>query len=793
MPKPFWSTAILAGLIVGCTVQTAHAAPVAEEIERYCVRCHNARLQTGGLVLETLDPAQPGAHIDVWEQVIRKLRAGVMPPAGAPRPDDATYVSMIAELETALDAHAAATPDPGRTSVHRLNRTEYANAIRDLLALEIDGETLLPGDNSLQGFDNIAEVLTMSPGLLERYLLAAKKISRLALGDPAIRPETTVYSLPYLTLVQDVRMNEDLPFGSRGGTAVRHYFPADGEYEIRLYLQRNALNVGNNVRGLDARNLLDLRLNGERLKRFDIQPALGEMGRGGYVIDRTDEQLRLRITTTAGEHTLGVAFNRDHRYVEGVGMSVLPPASDGYGAGTQTNVNFGRIDSGLDRIEITGPFNAARPTATAPRDRLFTCRPGGPADEACAAEILGTVARRAWRRPVAADELDMLLGFFRTARDEAGAFDDGIERGLVRVLTDPAFLFRVEHDPAGAAPGAPYRLGGLDLASRLSFFLWSSLPDDALIDAAAAGELDDPAAVDAHVGRMLDDPRSDALIDNFFGQWLLLRNVATAQPDPQAFPEFDENLRTAFERESRLLLQHQLRANRPLTELLTADYTFVNQRLARHYGIPGVVGNHFRRMPLPADSGRAGLLGHGSLLTVTSYPDRTSVVLRGKFILENILGTPPPAPPAEVPPLEATEVHGSLRQRMEQHRANPVCATCHAQIDPLGFALENFDGIGKWRAEDSGVAVDASGALPDGTPFDGPSTFRSALLGRVAAYRATLAERLLTYALGRTLSPADMPAVREILRRTAAEGDTWRALIRNVTRSLPFSMRMAAS
>ncbi len=789
MAKPFWSVAVVAGLAL---VDTAQAAPVTEAIERYCVRCHNPRLQTGGLVLEALDPARPGAHVDVWEQVVRKLRAGVMPPPGAPRPDAATYQRLIADIEAALDAHAAAAPNPGRTSVHRLNRAEYTNAIRDLLALEIDGATLLPGDNSLQGFDNIAEVLTMSPGLLERYLLAAKRISRLALGDPTMRPETTVYRLPYLTLVQDVRMSEDLPFGSRGGTAVRHYFPLDGDYEIRLYLQRNALNVGYAVRGLDARNLLDLRLDGERLERFEVRPNLGETGRGGYTVDRTDEQLRLRVTTTAGEHTLGVAFNRDHWYVEGVGMSMLPPASDGHGAGTQTNVNFGRIDAGLDRIEITGPFDAARPAATAPRQRLLTCRPAGPDDEACAAEILRTVARRAWRRPLAADELDMLLGFFHAGRAAAGTFDDGIEQGLVRVLTDPAFLFRVEHDPPDAAPGTPYPLAGLDLASRLSFFLWSSLPDEALIDAAVAGELDDPAAVDTQVDRLLDDPRSDALIDNFFGQWLLLRNMATVQPDPQSFPDFDENLRAAFERESRLLLRHQLRADRPLTELLTADYTFVNERLARHYGIPGVVGNHFRRVSLP-DNRRAGLLGHGSLLTVTSYPDRTSVVLRGKFILENLLGTPPPAPPAEVPPLEATQVHGSLRQRMEQHRANPVCATCHAQIDPLGFAYENFDGIGKWRAEDGGSAVDASGVLPDGTPFDGPAAFRSALLGRVAAYRATLAERLLTYALGRTLSPADMPAVREILRRTAAEGDTWRVLLRNVTRSLPFRMRMAAS
>ena len=792
MARPIWSVAVAGALALGGATLTAQAAPVAEEIERYCVRCHNARLQTGGLVLETLDPAQPGAHIDVWEQVIRKLRAGVMPPAGAPRPDNATYGRMISELETALDAHAAATPDPGRTSVHRLNRTEYANAIRDLLALEIDGETLLPGDNSLQGFDNIAEVLTMSPGLLERYLLAAKKISRLALGDPAIRPETTVYSLPYLTLVQNVQMSEELPFGSRGGTAVDHHFPVDGEYEIQLRLQRNQLNVGHRVRGLDVPPEIDVRLDGERLRLFDDFRSSLPPGRGGYAVDTSDEVLRFRFTAAAGNRTIGVAFNRDHWYVEGVGVSTLPPASDGYASGSETHLNFGRVDAGLDRIEITGPFNGRRPAATAARDRLFVCQPAGPDDEVCAAEMLRTVARRAWRRTVADSEVEMLLDFFRDGRGTGGTFDDGIEQGLVRVLSDPAFLFRVEHDPAGTPPGTAYSLGGFELASRLAFFLWSSLPDDALLDAAEAGELDDPAAVDAQVQRMLNDPRSDALVDNFFGQWLLLRNMATVTPDPVAFPEFDDNLREAFEHESSLFLRHQIRADRPLAELLTADYTFVNERLARHYGMPNVVGSHFRRVPLTAGE-RAGLLGHGSLLTVTSYPDRTSVVLRGKFILENLLGTPPPAPPAEVPPLEATEVHGSLRQRMEQHRANPVCATCHAQIDPLGFALENFDGIGKWRTVDSGVPVDASGALPDGTAFDGPSTFRTALTGRVEAYRTTLAERLLTYALGRTLAPTDMPAVRDILRRTAADGDTWSALILNITRSLPFQMRMTAS
>ena len=797
------SKASAAGLLAFCAAfgaspaaRPALAQPGAAEtgavIERYCVRCHNERLQTGGLVLEHLDPAHPAGAVETWEKVVRKLRGGLMPPPGAPRPDRSAYAALIADIETTLDAHAAAAPDPGRPALHRLNRTEYANAVRDLLALEIDAAGLLPADNSGHGFDNVAAVLTLSPGLLERYLLAAKKISRLAVGDTSIRPETTTYDIPYMTLLQNERLSDDLPFGSRGGTAIRHYFPVDGEYEIKLRLQRNSLNIGNEIRGLEVLNDIDVRLDGERLELFEMGGRT--YGRGVYTDteDIEDERLRLRFTTTAGMRTVGVAFNRDHWYVEGVGMSLLPPASDAYASGRQTERDYGRIDMGLDRVSITGPFDAQRPVASAARSRLFTCTPAAADDEACAADIMQQVARRAYRRPLVADDLDTLLAFFRDGQQARGAFDDGIEQALIRVLTDPDFLFRVERTPAGAAPGVPHAVSDLELASRLSFFLWSSIPDDELLAAAAAGELADPAVFERQVRRMLADERSNALIDNFFGQWLLLRNISTVRPDPLAFPEFDENLRAAFARETERFLRSQVRGDRPLTELLTADYTFANERLARHYGIGDVYGSHFRRVALPANR-QAGLLGHGSLLTVTSYADRTSVVLRGKFILENLLGTPPPPPPADVPPLENTAVSGSLRQRMEQHRKNPVCANCHAQLDPLGFALENFDGIGKWRDVDGHVPVDASGALPDGTPFDGPTAFRDALLSQSDTLLTALAERMLTYALGRGVEAHDMPAVRAILRQTAADGNRWSSLILGVARSMPFRMRMAES
>jgi len=778
---------------------TANAAASAQSgtspravIDQYCVTCHSERAKTGGLVLENLDTANPGANAEIWEKVIKKLHSGVMPPAGAPRPDKATYQGLISGLEQSLDRAAAAAPDPGRPAIHRLNRSEYTNAVRDLLALDVDGKALLPADNSGYGFDNVADVLTVSPGLLERYLLAAKKISRLVVGDAATRPAASAYNIPYMTLVQEERMSEDLPFGSRGGVAIRHYFPIDGEYEVKVRVQRNSLNIGNEIRGLDVQNQIDVRLDGRRLEVF-------ELGGRNYAAmsyteteDIEDEGLQLRFQAKAGTHVVGVTFNRDNWYVEGVGMSRLPPASDGYASGRKTETAYGRVDMGVDRVDITGPFNGSVPVDSPSRKRVFTCSPTPGQEEACAQTILSAVARRAYRRPINATDTQTLMQFYQLGR-ASGSFDDGIEKGLVRILTDPDFLFRIERDPAGVKAGASYQVADIDLASRLSFFLWSSIPDDELLDLAANGRLNDPAVFDGQVKRMLADDRSNALLNNFFGQWLLVRNIATVRPDAKAFPDFDENLRHGFQRETELFLQSQLRENRPITDILTANYTFMNERVARHYGIPNVYGSHFRRVTLPESSNRAGLLGQGSLLTVTSYADRTSVVIRGKFILENILGTPPPPPPANVPPLENTAVKGSLRQRMEMHRKNPVCANCHAQLDPMGFAFENFNGIGGWRTLDGDTHIDPTGALPDGTKFDGPTSFRSAIMQHSDTFIGTLTEKLMTYALGRGVEAYDMPTVRQIIRDTSADGNTWSAFIGHIAKSMPFQKRRMES
>jgi uncharacterized protein DUF1592/uncharacterized protein DUF1588/uncharacterized protein DUF1587/uncharacterized protein DUF1585/uncharacterized protein DUF1595/cytochrome c len=761
-------------------------------ITRYCVGCHNARLRRGDLVLEGLDPSHPADNATIWERVVKKLHGGVMPPPGAARPDQDTYHGLIVALENSLDEAAAAHPDPGRSLVHRLNRAEYTNAVRDLLALEIDGQALLPADDSGYGFDNVADVLTVSPGLLERYILAAKKISRTALGDPTMGAAITTYNIPYMTLNQDDRVSDALPFGSRG-VAVKHYFPVDGEYEVRIRLQRNSLNIGNEIRGLEVQNQIDVRLDDARLKVFTMGGRKYNPGTYTATEDLEDQSLRLRFSAKAGMRTLAVALNKDEWYVEGVGMARLPLASDGYASGRQTELSYGRIDLGVDRIDVLGPFNGETPAASASRKRILVCHPKAEAEaDACARTIFSTLARRAYRRPVTSNDLSVLISFYKSGRTDAGTFDDGVEAALVRILTDPEFLFRVEHDPAGVKAGTPYAISDVELASRLSFYLWSSIPDDELITLAAKGKLKDPVVFEQQVKRMLADDRSNALLNNFFGQWLLVRNISTHRPDPKAFPEFDENLRQAFQRETELFLAAQLREDRPITDLLTANYSFVNERLARHYGIPNVYGTHFRRVTLPPE--RAGLLTQGSLLTVTAYADRTSVVLRGKFILENILGTPPPPPPPVVPPLENTKIDGgSLRQRMEQHRSNPVCANCHAQIDPLGFAFENFDGIGKWRTTDGKARIDPSGALPDGTTFDGPAAFRQALLTHREAFMSTLTEKMLTYALGRGVEDADMSTVRSIIKKTETSGNTWSAFILNVARSMPFQMRRAES
>ena len=749
------------------TQQTASGAPAVSPravLDRYCVTCHNERLETAGLALDTIDPGQVDDHAEVWEKVLRKLRTGLMPPFPRQRPDAQTYASLVSYFETALDRAAAANPNPGRPAVHRLNRAEYSNAIRDLLALEVDGRALLPPDESGYGFDNIGDVLSMSPGLLERYLLAAAKISRRAVGDPTLRPTTAIYKTSPL-LSQGDRASEDLPFGSRGGLAARHHFPLDAEYVLKVKLRGRG----------GAGHQLEIRLDRERVQLFD----LGER-----------EPLEIRLPVTAGTRLVGVSF------VNTLGQSLQvdgrppPPPITSFAYTLYPNA------PAVETIEIVGPFDGQVPDDTPSRRAIFACTPDTLEEELpCAREILTSLARRAYRRPVTDADTQPLLASYEHGRRDGGSFEDGVRWAVEALLVSPKFLFRLELDPAAVPPGTPYRLSALELASRLSFFLWSSIPDDELIDLAERDQLREPHLLEAQVRRMLNDPRANALVDNFIGQWLHLRNVRTVAPDATLFPDFDDNLREAFRRETELFVESQLREDRSVRELLEADYTFVNERLARHYGIPNVYGSHFRRVTY-ADDRRAGLLGHGSILTVTSPPHRTSPVVRGKWLLENLLGAPPPPPPPNVPSLseaEGGEKPASMRERMAQHRKNPVCASCHAKIDPLGFALENFDAVGRWRERNGAeeTLIDASGELPDGAPFDGPSTFRDALLREPwgTEFVGSITEKLLTYALGRGLEYYDAPVVRRIIREAKAGDYRWSSLILGVVESIPFQMR----
>ncbi len=759
-------------------------------LDRYCVACHNDRARQAGLTLESIDAGRVGrvaGEVETWEKVVRKLRGRAMPPPGRPRPAAAAYDAAAAALETALDAAAAADPNPGRPPIHRLNRVEYRNAIRDLLALEIDERALLPPDESGYGFDNVADVLSVSPVLLDRYMAAAGKIGRLALGDAVIRPAVETYTVPY-TRWQEGRMSEDLPFGSRGGLAVRHHFPLDGEYVIRLELQRA---YGNHIRGLQEPNDVELRLDRARIGRFTVggdgvRAPWDAVSRPSLYEQTADEGLEVRLDVAAGARLVSAAFVDRAAVAEGVleprpGVSSLAYARDRNAA------------MALGSIEIRGPYGGTTPRDTASRRRVFSCYPETPADEAgCAAEILSTLARRAFRRPVDEADVEPLLALYDEGRREGG-FEQGVQFALRGILIDPEFLFRIERDPAGAAPATAYPVTDLELASRLSFFLWSSLPDDALIDLAAAGRLREPGVLETQVARMLDDPRSDAFVDNFFGQWLLLRNMRTVAPDPDAFLDFDENLREAMEQETALFVESQVRGNRGVLDLLRADYTFLNERLARHYGVPNVYGNHFRRVPAAAH-GRGGLLGQGSILTATSYPNRTSPTKRGLWVLENLLGAPPPPPPPEVPglpdadhPEEARRL--SMRERMEVHRISPACASCHVLMDPLGFSLENYDGIGAWRTTEDGAPIDVSSTLPDGSRFAGPAGLRDVLLAAEERFVETVTEKLLTYALGRGVEYHDAPAVRGIARGAAAGGYRWSSMILGVVESTPFQMR----
>ena len=781
---------------------SASTSPERALVNRYCVSCHNERLKTADLRLDNVNIDDLGSGAAVWEKVVRKLRAGRMPPKGRPRPDKGTNDAFVAWLETGLDRAAAAAPNPGRLVPHRLNRVEYTNAIRDLLHLEIDGTSLLPADDAGFGFDNIGDVLTITPALLERYLIAAQRISRLALGDPTIPPAIERYQTPYLTLRQGERMSEEQPFGSRGGTVVRHTFPVDGEYIIRVRLERHALSIGHLVRGLDITNEIDVRIDGERVHMFTLggdlpeDAAVYDNSPGGRqdFLKHADDALDVRLPVKAGPRTIQVSFRKTNWEVEGIGPKTLPVVSWGFTAATETARDSGRIHMGVDNIQIVGPYNGTRPEDTPTRRRIFVCDPTSVDDEApCAQTILSTLARRAYRRPVTEEDLRILLDFYEDGR-RRGDFETGIQAALKRLLTDPEFLVRVEHDPVDATPGTAYRITDLELASRLSFFLWSSIPDDELLDLAIRGELSDPSVLQQQVQRLLADDRAEALLGNFFGQWLWVRNMENVAPDPKVFPDFDDNLREAFQRETELFLQSQFNEDRSITDILTADYTFLNERLAGHYGIPGVYGAHFRRVPL-TDGRRAGLLGHGSILTVTSYANRTSPVVRGKWVLENLLGTPPPPPPPNVPPFPEGEGASftSVRERMEQHRANPVCAACHNDLDPLGFAFENFDAVGKWRDLDGTTPVDPSGAFPSGTPFAGPSEFRNALLEHRDLFVPNLIEKLMTYALGRGVEYYDMPAVRKITRDIASDDNRWSSLILSIVKSDPFQIRRSES
>jgi mono/diheme cytochrome c family protein len=757
----------------GTTVaaQQASAAPPATPratLDRYCVTCHNDRLKTAGLALDKLDIANVPAHADTWEKVIRKLRTGAMPPAGSRRPDAGTVQTLASFLESEIDRAAAARPNPGRTeTVHRLNRAEYRNAIRDLLALDIDVASMLPTDDMSYGFDNIAGVLKITPSLLDRYLAAARQVSRVAIGNRDLPPTAETFRLR-ADLSQDESF-ENLPIGTRGGTSIRYHFPLDADYVIKVEP------LGG---GTDSHQL-ELSLDGARLQLFELTPRAG-MGAGqGY--DSEGKALELRVPVKAGPHSVGVTFVRKtSALVEGLRQPFLAPHSEG----------APRSQPAVASVTIVGPFDAMGVSETPSRQKIFVCQPASAAAEAgCARQILSTLARRGYRRPPTDAELRVLMKFYADARARS-TFEAGIETALRRLLVGPEFLFRVESDPTTPVANGVYQISDLELASRLSFFLWSSIPDDALLDAAIKGTLRKPGVIEQQVKRMLADPRAEALSANFAGQWLQLRTIEGSAPNEYLFPNFGENLRRDFRRETELFFQSILNENRSVLEFVTADYTFLNERLARHYGIPNVYGSHFRRVAL-TDDNRRGLLGQGSFLTATSLADRTTVVGRGKWILDNILGAAPPPPPANVPPLKENEGSAkplTLRERMQQHRADPVCASCHARMDPLGFALENFDATGQWRALENDKPIDASAALPDGTKFDGPKGLRNWLLATPDLMVTALTEKLLIYGLGRGIEYYDAPAVRKIVNG-AAPDYRLQGLILGVVKSAPFQMR----
>ena len=760
------------------------AVPTRALFDQYCVACHNDRLRQGDLSLADVDPAHPAAHAATLEKVIRKLRAGLMPPARSPRPDEATVAAFVDGLEHEIDRVAAADPNPGRPVLHRLNRTEYANVVRDLLGLDVNVEALLPPDDMSQGYDNMSDVLTVSPALLEGYISAAGKISRLAVGDPGATPLVETYLVPQA--VSQMRHLPGTPFGTRGGTVVTHNFPADGEYVFRLSFYYSSIGpvFGDNIPAEGEQ--IEIAVNGERVALLDFDRKM-----------KTTDDLRTKpIRIVAGPQTISAAFiQRTAGPVQDFVMPferALADLSTGHFPGL-TGLPH------LRNLGIDGPYNITGVSETASRRLIFSCRPesvtdpaiGADADERrCARRIIARLARRALRRPVTDGDVSHFLALYDAGR-ATGNFESGVRTSLQAILADPEFLFRFERTPPGLAAGASHRVSDLELASRLSFFLWSSIPDDTLLAAAEERRLSDPAELERQVRRMLADPRSETLSTNFASHWLRLQNLRDVHPDVYLFPDWDDNLNQSMRRETELFFESLVREDRSLLDLLTADYTFVDQRLATHYEIPNIMGPRFRRVSI-ADEHRRGLLGHAGILTLTSVSNRTAPVIRGAWILDVLLGTPPPKPPANVPPLQENETgtdHLSVRERMVEHRANAFCAACHNIIDPIGFALESFDAVGAWRTMDSGFPVDPSGTLYDGTRVDGPASLRRFLLDNEDLFLTNFARNLLMFATGRVFQPYDMPAVRAIVRDAVRQEHRLSAYVVGVVTSAPFQMR----
>jgi hypothetical protein len=770
------STFLLLAALASTSPPSSKAASAV--LDDYCITCHNDDTMVGNFSLSNVDVGDPRAHAETLERVALKLRAGLMPPAGMPRPEPAEIADLVRSIETGVDSDAERYPNPGRPVLHRLNRTEYENAVRDLLALDIDVETLLPPDDMSQGYDNMSDVLTVSPTLLEGYIRAAGKVSRLAVSDPTATPVIESYVVPQA--ISQLRHVDGAPFGTRGGIVVRHNFPADGNYVFRLNLYHRSLGelFGDNKPAEGEQ--VEISVNGERVAVFDIDRKM-------HV---TDDLRTPPIPVKAGPQTIAAAF--PERIAGPVQDFVMPFER------ALADLSTGNIPgmTGLPHVKtlgIDGPYDVTGVSETESRRLLFTCRPADESEEIpCAREILGRIARRAFRRPVDDADLKTLLDLFESGR-KGRDFDSGITAALQGILADPEFLFRFERTPGDVRPGENYRVSDLELASRLSFFLWSSLPDDELIQVASEGRLSEPAVLEAQVRRMLKDPRSESLATNFASHWLRLQNLKDAHPDVYVFPDWDQNLNDSMRRETELLFDSIVREDRSILELLTADYTFVDERLAIHYGVPNVKGNRFRRVAIE-DETRRGLLGQGSILSLTSLSARTSPVIRGAWILDVLLGTPPPRPPANVPPLKENETGAktlSVRERMEEHRENPACAACHDVIDPIGYSLENFDAVGAWRTKDSGYDIDPSGTLFDGTEVSGAADLREYLVRNETLFVRNFARHLLMFGLGRVIQHYDMPTVRAITRQAEEQDHRFSAFVMGIVKSPPFQMRRA--